>query len=594
MKLSDYELKNLKNQQLVDAYDDIKDLVNTGKFAFPIVNAIPSWTADNGEMAFYDGGSSSILPGKRIYVRLSSSWEVFATAGNGVPAPPEGAIQFNSSNFFGGDADLIWNIASQSIATTGRIIIIGTGEISQLFIRQGALNQSSPILVIERSGGNGNHLRFTCSANMLLGDGANESSKVEAALCLSVKNGPAGGALNSVQLVAIDEQGYSNRAGLHICPEMGGGHFFSGNVIFCGGTNVSGFPGNYSVVISSGGVGTSEAASLALDGKTTNDSPSSIYLMANGVICSSIIFQNTGSVVGPSPANVVGQLRLSYSKNNQAGFVTIENSHIDGSNRISREDPLCVFKEQSLQISSGVTIALQRFIYCGQPVFFSNSNAVISTAVTLFVTGPGLSDTNVSIPNKYAIWVSSGAVRIDGNLIVGASLTPTNFTGTLFTSTAISVCSNNTNDTTLIKGVIGTTSLLANTLSEGRTIRLEARGYYNTPAAPGTAIMNVNLGGITVLSTSSQTITANASTFGWALKALVTCQTTGGAGTVFAQGNFDPQSSATAMSRWQMVGSSAVVINTTGANVVEITYQWGTANASNQLFMTNAVGELLN
>src|SRR3990167_8812285 len=114
MKIQEYDLKRL-GQPMVDFHDDLRDLISFGKYAHPIVNAIPAWTADNGEMAFYDGGTSGTLPGKRIYVRLSSSWEVFATAGNGVPAPPEGAIQFNSSNFFGGNAAFIYDLSSRLV-----------------------------------------------------------------------------------------------------------------------------------------------------------------------------------------------------------------------------------------------------------------------------------------------------------------------------------------------------------------------------------------------------------------------------------------------------------------------------------------------
>src|SRR3990167_4666992 len=121
MKIQEYDLKRL-GQPMVDFHDDLRDLISFGKYAHPIVNAIPAWTADNGEMVFYDGGTSSTLPGKRIYVRLSSSWEVFATAGNAAPAPPEGAIQFNSSNFFGGSKNLIWNTTSRVLTTSGQVV----------------------------------------------------------------------------------------------------------------------------------------------------------------------------------------------------------------------------------------------------------------------------------------------------------------------------------------------------------------------------------------------------------------------------------------------------------------------------------------
>ena len=52
MKIQSYELKKL-GQPMVDFHEDILDLVNFGKYSHPIVNAVPAWSADNGEMAFY-------------------------------------------------------------------------------------------------------------------------------------------------------------------------------------------------------------------------------------------------------------------------------------------------------------------------------------------------------------------------------------------------------------------------------------------------------------------------------------------------------------------------------------------------------------
>ena len=83
MKIQEYELKKL-GQSMVDFHDDLRDLISNGKYAHPIVTSVPAWTADNGEMAFYDGASSSPLAIRQRYRPRSqtiSSWWAWTWAG---------------------------------------------------------------------------------------------------------------------------------------------------------------------------------------------------------------------------------------------------------------------------------------------------------------------------------------------------------------------------------------------------------------------------------------------------------------------------------------------------------------------------------
>ena len=261
----------------------------------------------------------------------------------------------------------------------------------------------------------------------------------------------------------------------------------------------------------------------------------------------------------------------------------------------NRESPQVIFKGQAVSLSAGFGLINQRqYIFQAPSINGVVGGAVesVSYAATVYIHGPPTGE-NITIVNSYALWLDEGNLRADGDIIGGAA-TSTKVPGVLFTTTAFGVSSNSTTENELIRGIVGTTSLLANTLSEGRTIRLKAWGYYNTQLVPDTLRMSVLLGTTTIMSTGAQTPAGSVSTGGWELKADITCQTTGGAGTVFGQGDFPHFTSAAVFLNWEMVNSSAITVNTTGANPIRILAQWGGANAANQIYCTNAIGEILN
>ena len=229
-KLSDYELKKL-GQQAVDFFEDTRDIINLGKVAHVIVNAVPAWAADNGEMAFYDGSSSSTLSGKRIYVRLSSSWEVFATAPfAGFPGGIEGSVQYNSSNAFGGDANALWLRASQVLTLSGRAIITGSSGQVELTLRdRGVTSQSVPYLSIVDNDGS-RVVDITTSSTILIGPSANVGTGAVSVISIGEGATTPGPALNSVQLSASNRDGTNNRMGLVITSEIGGPHYIGDNV----------------------------------------------------------------------------------------------------------------------------------------------------------------------------------------------------------------------------------------------------------------------------------------------------------------------------------------------------------------------------
>lgn len=89
MKLPDYDFKSVP-QELVDFSDDVKVIVNFGKYSHQVVSTPPTWSARNGEAVFYskdnDNGWFYYIDGQWNRVDFSTSiinsWITFSSTGN--------------------------------------------------------------------------------------------------------------------------------------------------------------------------------------------------------------------------------------------------------------------------------------------------------------------------------------------------------------------------------------------------------------------------------------------------------------------------------------------------------------------------------
>jgi hypothetical protein len=97
--------------------------------------------------------------------------------------------------------------------------------------------------------------------------------------------------------------------------------------------------------------------------------------------------------------------------------------------------------------------------------------------------------------------------------------------------------------------------------------------------------VKVKIGGTIYLDTTAIALTALAGTHGWALDATITVRTVGAGGT--ALGNGQMYISVGAFIDLDTLNTVPVAIDTTIANTVDVTFQWGTANAANTETTTN-------
>jgi len=153
--------------------------------------------------------------------------------------------------------------------------------------------------------------------------------------------------------------------------------------------------------------------------------------------------------------------------------------------------------------------------------------------------------------------------------------------------TANITVANTVTETTITSAGQGTHTLPANYLTVGKSMEFSFRGFYTTTSTP-TLRFRFKIGGTTIIETGTVTMPTIASNSLFWGEVKFTCRTTGGSGTIFAEGFV--MCGGTTFTFMQMVSSSTATVNTTSALSVLVSAQWGTAAVANTL--TNVHGIL--
>lgn len=162
--------------------------------------------------------------------------------------------------------------------------------------------------------------------------------------------------------------------------------------------------------------------------------------------------------------------------------------------------------------------------------------------------------------------------------------------GVLFTQTATGTSANSTAEDTISSTGVGTLTLPANFFVAGKNIRIVGRGIHSATASP---TINIKIKfGSTVITTTGAVTTKNGTDDEFEILADITCRTAGAGGTVFAQGMYIE--SGTGANIFGMANTTTTSVDTTASQTISVTAQWGTANASNSISLTNLTVEVLN
>jgi len=175
-------------------------------------------------------------------------------------------------------------------------------------------------------------------------------------------------------------------------------------------------------------------------------------------------------------------------------------------------------------------------------------------------------------------------VVIGGNIITGA------LEETIFKATASATVANSVAETSLIGAGVGSTTIDTSKIAVGKTVRFRLRGIIGDTGTP-TLQIRFKIGGVTVGDTGAVALTTIAGNHGIVIDGEFTYRTLGNPGTILGNGNIFISSPT--INDLDTTKTAADNINTTVNNVIDVTAQWGTANAANTLTITNCVIEFL-
>lgn len=165
-----------------------------------------------------------------------------------------------------------------------------------------------------------------------------------------------------------------------------------------------------------------------------------------------------------------------------------------------------------------------------------------------------------------------------------------NPTAGFFMQTANVTVANTAVETTIVGAGTGSLTIPANRLRQGTTIRIRARGIIADTATP-TLDLRVKIGATTFCHTGPIALTALAGTHGWVLDSEITVRTTGAGGTAIGQAIMNINSGI--LIDMDTTNTATSALDTTAAQTVNVTMQWGTAAPANTLTATHLTMELI-
>lgn len=168
---------------------------------------------------------------------------------------------------------------------------------------------------------------------------------------------------------------------------------------------------------------------------------------------------------------------------------------------------------------------------------------------------------------------------------------------TLFTATASATVANSVAETSIIGTGVGSPgrTLPANFLIVGRNIFLRLRGFIAYTLTP-TVRVKVKYGSTIILDTTAITTLTLTGTSFFRIEADITTRTLGAAGTVFGQGMCQQGQPAAAAGLTEidaaglgLFNTAVTTVDTTVAQLIDVTFQWGTADPANTVTITDVI-----
>lgn len=335
-------------------------------------------------------------------------------------------------------------------------------------------------------------------------------------------------------------------------------------------------------------------------------SPASLGIIAGDVYGIEFDFYAANLVGGPPPAPLYINARVTTVKN---GAGTLSFDALQPSIPIPFNEAYIghatVGPFQMPESSSNL-------LNTGSTIFFAYTTNAL-TSYKIGISMPRIVKLgNTDVPTSFLtsgsvpVAISSGGTKAgiltdNGDVIKQTYLSGAiaQLTGVLYTQNVSTTVTNTVTETTILGAGLGYgRTLPANFFNvTGKTVRLRIGGIYSTPAASTPSlIIKIKYGSVVVATITTSGLLAGAINLRFDGEIFLTCQSTGATGTLVSHGDiqyaaglagqvlFDPLNNA----------GAAATINTTTANLLDITVQWDAATATRSATSTVAVLEVLN
>jgi hypothetical protein len=178
----------------------------------------------------------------------------------------------------------------------------------------------------------------------------------------------------------------------------------------------------------------------------------------------------------------------------------------------------------------------------------------------------------------------SRLVQADSTGLLSATVDVLSLRRAYWTKTANTGVNNSTTETTLLDTGVGSKTLSAAFFTVGKTLFFEVMGFYSTLLTP-TLQLRFKLGSTTVLDSGAVVMPAGVTDQGFRIRGQMTCRTTGATGTIQAQG--EVLIAGLSIPLAPLVNTGTTTIDTTGTLAVDVTAEWGTADAANTITGSN-------
>ncbi len=224
----------------------------------------------------------------------------------------------------------------------------------------------------------------------------------------------------------------------------------------------------------------------------------------------------------------------------------------------------------------------------------TGGGTIVLDGFTLTVPATGIATLGTGAQWNVALWSDANTVKALGALgaagqflrSAGAGADPAwaalpGFSGAthlLFSQVADATVADTVVETTILGAGRGTKTLDADIFDVGSVVVIVCHGHVSDTGTP-TLDLSVTLGGTEVCSTGAVTLAPTITEEGFTLRIEIVCRTTGGAGTVVAGGTFE----YSAGNQHKLVKTATTTVDTTAALAVDVTADWGAADAANTI-----------